>query len=92
MNHGVVWLFAIPAVCILVIAFAQFKDEMFKKKFVIDRRQRRSEGSNPAHNRRYSDRRQPAAATSEATPEQAQAQNRATDSDSGVLETSGSHN
>jgi hypothetical protein len=90
MNHGVLWLFAIPAVCILVIAFAQFKDEVFKKKFVIDRRQRRSDGANPTHNRRYSDRRQPAAATSEATPEQAQT--RATDSDSGVLEASGSHN
>ena len=67
MNHGVLWLFAIPAVCIFVIGFAQFKDEMFKKKFIIDRRMRRSEGNNPNHNRRYSDRRQTAA--SEAVPE-----------------------
>ncbi len=90
MNHGVVWLFAIPTLCILVIAFTQFKDEMFKKRFIIDRRQRRSDGNNPTHNRRYSDRRAPATATSEATPEQPQA--RDTKPDSSVLETSGSHN
>jgi len=87
MNHGVVWLFAIPTLCILVIAFTQFKDEMFKKKFVIDRRQRRSEGNNPAHNRRYSDRRQPA--PTEATS--VQQQGTETSGNSQVLETSGSN-
>jgi hypothetical protein len=85
MNHGVLWLFAIPAVCILVIGFAQFKDEMFKKKFVIDRRMRRSEGNNPNHNRRYSDRRQttPSEATLEASPATENAANPQ------ILETSG---
>jgi hypothetical protein len=89
MNHGVLWLFAIPTVCILVIAFAQFKDEMFKKKFVIDRRQRRSDGSNPTHNRRYSDRRQPAAASEATSEEQPPATQ--TSGNSQILETSGTN-
>ena len=52
-NHGILLLFAIPALCIVVVAFAQFGDEMFKKKFVIDRRKAQDENSR--FRRRYSD-------------------------------------
>jgi hypothetical protein len=52
-NHGIFLLFAIPALCIVVVAFAQFGDEMFKKKFVIDRRKAQDENS--GFRRRYSD-------------------------------------
>ena len=34
MNHGILLLFAIPALCIAVIAIKHFGDEMFKKKFL----------------------------------------------------------
>ena len=44
---------AIPIVCIVVVALAQFKDEMFKKKFVIDRRKAQDPTSH--FSRRYSD-------------------------------------
>jgi len=60
MNHGVLFLFAIPALCIIVIAVAQFKDEVFKKRFILERRNRAANSQNPGHNRRYSDRRAPA--------------------------------
>ncbi len=53
MNHGIWLLFAIPAFCIIVVAFAQFGDEMFKKKFIIDRRKAQDENSR--FRRRYSD-------------------------------------
>ena len=53
MNHGVLLLFAIPALCIIVVAFAQFGDEMFKKKFVLERRKAQDENSR--FRRRYSD-------------------------------------
>jgi hypothetical protein len=69
MNHGVLFLFAIPALCIIVIAIAQFKDEVFKKKFILERRNRAANSQNPAHNRRYSDRRAPGAAQPETNSE-----------------------
>jgi hypothetical protein len=53
MNHGVLLLFAIPALCIIVVAFAQFGDEMFKKKFILERRKAQDENSR--FRRRYSD-------------------------------------
>jgi hypothetical protein len=53
INHGIFLLFAIPALCIVVIAVAQFGDEMFKKKFIIDRRKAHDENS--GFRRRYSD-------------------------------------
>ena len=53
MNHGILLLFAIPILCIIVVALAQFKDEMFKKKFVIDRR--KAQDPNSRFRRRYSD-------------------------------------
>jgi hypothetical protein len=81
MNHGVLLLFAVPTLCIIVIAFAQFKDEVFKKKFILERRNRAANSQNPSHNRRYSDRRAPAA-QAETSPEQPAA----TDKD---METSG---
>jgi hypothetical protein len=59
MNHGMLVLFAVPAICIAVIAFTQFGDELFKKKFVIERRIRTAKSNNPAHNRRHSDSKEP---------------------------------
>jgi hypothetical protein len=53
INHGIFLLFAIPALCIVVVAFAQFGDEMFKRKFIIDRRKAQDETSR--FRRRYSD-------------------------------------
>jgi hypothetical protein len=53
INHGIFLLFAIPALCIVVVAIAQFGDEMFKKKFIIDRRKAQDENSR--FRRRYSD-------------------------------------
>jgi hypothetical protein len=85
MNQGILLLFAIPTLCIIVIAFAQFKDEVFKKKFILERRRNREgNGQNPAYNRRYSDRKAPAA-TSETPSEPSVA------TDPQLLETSGSH-
>jgi hypothetical protein len=62
MNQVIFVLFAIPILCIIVIVVSQFKDEMFKKKFVIERRNRRNgtaldraSGSPATPNRRYSD-------------------------------------
>jgi hypothetical protein len=70
MNQVIVLLFAIPVLCMVVIAVNQFIDETFKKTFVIDRRtnssgevsdRRISRSSGGIHNRRYSDRLIPAA-------------------------------
>jgi len=69
MNHGILVLFAIPALCIAVIAIIHFGDEMFKKKFIIERRRQASDGStNPSHRRRYNDPKLPGQ-QGEATPE-----------------------
>jgi hypothetical protein len=38
MNQVIVALFAIPTLCIILVGLNQFWDEMFKKKFFIDRR------------------------------------------------------
>jgi hypothetical protein len=66
MNQAIVVLFAIPILCIIVIVVSQFKDEMFKKKFVIERRNRskgtaldRAPGSPGSSNRRFSDSQSP---------------------------------
>ena len=83
MNHGILVLFAVPAICIAVIAFTQFGDEVFKKKFVIERRIRTAKSRNPAHNRRHSDAR-------ESNP--AQESQPAASSASRTLETSGNNN
>jgi hypothetical protein len=77
MNRTIVLLFAIPVLCIIIIVVNQFWDEMFKKKFVIERRKgsaadRGTGGSPTSPNRRYNDPGYPAA-TSEATPEQSSA-------------------
>jgi len=53
MSHGIMLLFAIPIFCIVVVALAQFKDEMFKRKFVIDRR--KAQDPTSQFRRRYSD-------------------------------------
>lgn len=57
MNHTTMMvLFGIPLVCIVVIGINQIKDEMFKKKFEIERRKREaSEPRHPDHSRRYGD-------------------------------------
>ena len=57
MNHGIFLLFAIPALCIIVVAFAQFGDEMFKRKFIIERRTAKDKNSDLR--RRHSDAREP---------------------------------
>jgi hypothetical protein len=57
MNHSIWLLFAIPILCIIVVAFAQFGDEMFKKKFIIERRTAKDKNSDLR--RRYSDPREP---------------------------------
>jgi hypothetical protein len=80
MNHGMLVLFAVPAICIAVVAFTQFGDELFKKKFVIERRVRTAKSRNPAHNRRHSD-------AKESNPAQ-----ETQPSASRTLETSGSSN
>jgi len=69
MNRTILLLFAIPVLCIIIIVVNQFWDEMFKKKFVIERRKGSSGDRAGSHNRRYND---PGASTrgSEATPEQ----------------------
>jgi hypothetical protein len=38
INPVIYILFATPIICILIVVFTQFNDELFKKKFVIDRR------------------------------------------------------
>ena len=53
MNQAIWWLFAIPILAIIIIVINQFWDEMFKKKFVIERRSGRPSGS-PADRRRRS--------------------------------------
>jgi hypothetical protein len=83
MNHGMLALFAVPAICIVVVAFTQFGDEVFKKKFVIERRIRTAKSRNPAHNRRHSDAKEPNAAQ-ESQP--------AASSAPRILETSGNSN
>jgi hypothetical protein len=63
MNQVIVALFAIPILCIILIGLNQFRDEMFKKKFLIDRRNQlakdslRSDkkGAPVSANRRYDD-------------------------------------
>jgi hypothetical protein len=65
MNQAIWWLFAIPILAIIIIVIHQFWDEMFKKKFVIERRSgnrsgspadRRRRSTDPeARNRRYND-------------------------------------
>jgi hypothetical protein len=55
MTHGMLVLFAVPAICIAVIAFTQVGDEVFKKKFILERRIRTAKSRHPAHNRRHSD-------------------------------------
>jgi hypothetical protein len=66
MNQVIAVLFAIPIICIIVIVVSQFKDEMFKKKFVIERRNRakgtaldRAPGTPATPSRRYSDSQSP---------------------------------
>ena len=83
MNHGMLALFAVPAICIGVIAFTQFGDEVFKKKFVIERRIRTAKSRNFADNRRHSD-------AKEANP--AQESQPSASSASRTLETSGNSN
>jgi hypothetical protein len=83
MNHGMLLLFAVPAICIAVIAFTQFGDELFKKKFVIERRIRTAKSRHPAHNRRHSDDRE---------PKPAQESQSASSQASRILETSGNSN
>jgi hypothetical protein len=83
MNHGMLVLFAVPAICIAVIAFTQFGDELFKKKFVIERRIRTAKSRNAAHNRRHSDAKESNAA---------QESQSAASSASRTLETSGNSN
>jgi hypothetical protein len=77
MNRTILLLFAIPVLCIIIVVVNQFWDEMFKKKFVIERRKgsaadRGTGDGSPSLNRRYND---PgaSAARSEATPEQSPA-------------------
>ena len=60
MNQGHVVLYAIPVICILVIAFTQFRDEMFKKRFILERRTG-AKSQDPNHNRRYNDPKTPGA-------------------------------
>jgi hypothetical protein len=64
MSQAIALLFGIPVLCIVVTVVCQFVDEMFSKKFVIDRRtgsadqrssRRRSLATGVRHNRRYSD-------------------------------------
>jgi hypothetical protein len=38
MNHGTYFIFAIPAISIVVIAIYQVFDEMRKKNFILERR------------------------------------------------------
>jgi len=83
MNRGMLVLFAVPAICIAVVAFTQFGDEVFKKKFLLERRIRTAKSRNPAHNRRHSD-------AKESTP--AQESQPAASSASRILETSGNGN
>ena len=59
MNHEMLVLFVVPAICIVVIASTQFGDELFKKKFFIERRIRTAKSRNAAHNRRHSDAKEP---------------------------------
>jgi FtsZ-interacting cell division protein ZipA len=84
MNHAIWWLFAIPTIAIIIIVLNQFWDEMFKKKFVIDRRNpssrgspadRRRSGKSDARNRRHNDPIDPSvqsAATPESSKDRAQ--------------------
>ena len=56
MGKIIFLLFAIPVISIVVIALYQFFDEMFKKKFVLERRVRSSDDQPAgAQRRRYSD-------------------------------------
>lgn len=57
MNHTtILLLFGIPIVCIAVIGLNQLKDEMFKKKFEIERRKRvAGEPRPPEQSRRHND-------------------------------------
>jgi hypothetical protein len=76
-------LFAIPVICIVIIAISQFGDEMFKKKFVINRRDQPADEKDSAQrppsvspsqqNRRYSDSETPR--TSQRSPESLEPKN-----------------
>jgi hypothetical protein len=68
MNQGHLALFAIPVICIIVIAFTQFRDEMFKKRFILERRSREANSQDTGHNRRYNDPKVPGSRP-ETTPE-----------------------
>jgi hypothetical protein len=61
MNQGHLVLFAIPVICIIVIAFTQFRDEMFKKRFILERRTKAGKSHDPNHTRRYNDSKMPGA-------------------------------
>jgi hypothetical protein len=84
MKQSIWWLFVIPILAIIIIATHQFWDEMFKKKFIIERRSGRANGS-PAdrrrrsndpegRNRRYNDPVDPNAPPAAATPDSDKAQ------------------
>ncbi len=88
VNNATLVLFAIPFVCIIVVAITQFRDEMFKKKFIIERRSRNS--NNPGHNRRYSDRKNDEAQSASTSPSEERAPEPSKTRDTGVFETSGS--
>jgi hypothetical protein len=71
MNQTIWWLFAIPILAIIIIIVIHFWDEMFKKKFIIERRtgrangspadRRRRSGDSEGRNRRYNDPADPSA-------------------------------
>jgi len=82
MNQGHLAFFAIPVICIIVIAFTQFRDEMFKKRFILERRNREANSQDPGHTRRYNDPKVPSSRP-ETTPESP------VDTPASILETSG---
>jgi hypothetical protein len=56
VNRFILLLFAIPVLSILGIAIYQFVDEMTRKRFVLERRQRAAdEAGAGVQRRRYSD-------------------------------------
>jgi hypothetical protein len=52
MNQMILVLFVIPIISIVVVVMYQFWDEMFKKKFIIDRRARLSAAQSPIRHRK----------------------------------------
>jgi hypothetical protein len=75
MNRVTILIFTIPFISMAVIGFCQFYDEMFKKKFILERRAPRAGDEADAQRRRYSDAvppgslRNPESATSAASAE-----------------------